>query len=86
MSKSKVYKVQTKVDSDVLKLLEYQIEKKNVTMSEYVRNIVSKAVVKDLDVSTTAKIVGFNRSNNDKVTKVSKPVAYRRLNMKLNGR
>ena len=86
MSKSKVYKVQTKVDSDVLKLLEYQIEINNVTMSEYIRNIISKAVVKDLDISTTANIVGFNRSNNDKVTKVRKPISYRKLNMKFNGR
>ena len=86
MSKYIDNRVWARLDANVLKALKEKTEKENTTISEYVRDIISKTVMKDLDVATTAHIVGFNRSNNDKVTKVSKPVAYRRLNMKLNGR
>jgi uncharacterized protein with FMN-binding domain len=83
---SNLYKVQTRIDADILKMLEYQLEKKNMTVSEYVRDAVRKAVMQDVDVATTATLVDFNRSNNDKVTKVRKPVSYKKLNLKLGGK
>ena len=53
-------------------------------MSQYVRNTIVKALLSDNSVSTIDQIVSFNKSYNDKVTKVRKPVAYKKL-MKLEG-
>ena len=83
MSKYIDNRVWARLDANVLKALKEKTEKENTTISEYVRDIISKAVMKDLDVATTAHIVGFNRSNNDKVTTINGPVAFKKTKFKL---
>lgn len=82
MSKPKTYKVQTNVNADMIKILNNRIEKENVTMSEYLRGILYKTLTSDTTVSLGDHIVGFNRSNNDKVTNTSRPATFKRMKMK----
>jgi hypothetical protein len=86
MSKnSKLYKVQTKVDAIVLNAITNKVNKENTTVSEYMRTIINDALISDMDIDTTAHIVGFNQSNNDKVTKINGPVAFKKTKLKTRG-
>ena len=72
MNKSKIYKIQTNVDEDVLKILKYNIKKSNMSSSAYIRSLITKAIMNDLEVSDNS-IVENKRANNDKVMKKVNP-------------
>ena len=56
--------------------------KENLTIAEYCRRLINFALTTNSDVATKSSIVGFNRSDNDKVTKVTKPVTYKKVRIK----
>lgn len=62
------------VPNEVAEIITKRANKEDVSVSEYLRNIVNNAIV-----SETIRTVGINSIKNDKVTKVRKPVSYRKL-------
>lgn len=62
------------VPNEVAEIITKKANKEDVSVSEYLRNIVNNAIV-----SETIHTVGINSIKNDKVTKVRKPVSYRKL-------
>ena len=83
MNKSKIYKIQTNVDEDVLKILKYNIKKSNMSSSAYIRSLITKAIMNDLEISDNS-IVENKRANNDKVMKkVNTPMVFKKTKFKL---
>ena len=68
--------------NDVIGIIKDRAKKQNVTISEYCRDLVQSALIKDSDMTTSIHIVGFNHSDNDKVIKATKPATYRKVNFK----
>ena len=82
MNKSKIYKIQTNVDEDVLKILKYNIKKSNMSSSAYIRSLITKAIMNDLEISDNS-IVENKRKDNDKVMKKATPMVFKKTKFKL---
>ena len=67
--------------NDIADIISERATKQNISMSEYCRNIINQALVKGSDLDTKVNIVGFNHSNNDKVTKINGPATFRKVDL-----
>lgn len=75
--------VNIRFKNDTIDIIRDLADKENLTVTEYCRNIINKALITNSDIATTARLVGFDRSNNDKVTKAGKSATFRRTKFKL---
>lgn len=75
-------KVNIRFKKEVGKIITDRAGKENLSISEYCRRLINSALVTNSDIATKSAIVGFNCSNNDKVTKVTKPVTYKKVRIK----
>ena len=67
---------------EVGEIITDRANKENLTIAEYCRRLINFALVNNSDIAAKSSIVGFNCSNNDKVTKVTKPVTYKKVRIK----
>ena len=67
---------------EVGEIITDRASKENLTIAEYCRRLINFALTANSDIATKSSIVGFNCSDNDKVTKVTKPVTYKKVRIK----